>query len=708
MALSFLRAAGLTRLEQLLVAFLTGSGILSFAVFLLCAAHLALKGVFLALGVAAIYIGTRLRVPAPVAQRETFTAARILLCAPMLIFGLVYVINALAPEVSPDGSAYHLAFVARYSHWHGFRPITTNMYANMPQAMEMLFLFAYAFGRHSAAAMVHLTFLFALVLLMWTFAVRRGLALAGAAAASFVFLSPVFGVDASSAYNDAALAAAGFGCFFLVELWRESRSSSFLWLAGVSAGFAFGLKYTGIVVLAYAVFAVLMARPFRMRRANAAALLIPAILLIAPWLIRSAVVTRNPLSPFFNTWFPNRVIHVSFEQDYSRNFRRTNLNNPWTLPWALAWDGALGGSLGPVFLLLPLGLLCLRNDSGRRLWLAAVAFALLYPLNTGARFLMLSAPLMALLIANGVQRPVLLCALVAMDAVFAWPAVLQRIKAPTCWSLEEIPFRAAVRLEPEETFIRRRMPHYDMARFIEKTVPENRRVLALDPVAEAYTTKTVLVSYESAEGELERDMLLTPVAPALRPDRITRFTFPRQNVRSFRVVQVGASSGDIWSINELSAFLDGQALPRTANWKVRADPWPWETGMAFDGNLCTRWNSWRPMRPGYYFDVEFPAEQGMDRVDVRSTHDFQSQVKLALDLRDSAGAHTHLASPAVLAVSENTDLRRAAVQAVKQRGTDYLMAPNGNPWAAEFLEHQDQWGIHLVGAWGNARLYRLE
>ena len=44
-------------------------------------------------------------------------------------FGIVYLVNALAPEMSPDGSAYHLPFVARYLRAHGFERISQNLYA---------------------------------------------------------------------------------------------------------------------------------------------------------------------------------------------------------------------------------------------------------------------------------------------------------------------------------------------------------------------------------------------------------------------------------------------------------------------------------------------------------------------------------------------------------------------------------------------------
>ena len=44
-------------------------------------------------------------------------------------------------------------YVQRYVDQHGFGRIVTSMYANLPLGVEMLFLFAFSLGRHSAAAL---------------------------------------------------------------------------------------------------------------------------------------------------------------------------------------------------------------------------------------------------------------------------------------------------------------------------------------------------------------------------------------------------------------------------------------------------------------------------------------------------------------------------------------------------------------------------
>ncbi len=152
------------------VRLVTGAALLSAAVFACCAAGLAYPAVFLLLGLASAALGWRhARMPgkwAVAIDRRWW-----LLIGPFLI---LYLSNAMAPEISFDGSRYHLGLVARYLREHGFHPILDNFYAALSQGMEMLYLFAFAFGRHSAAAMVHLGFLLALAWQMIWWARRAG------------------------------------------------------------------------------------------------------------------------------------------------------------------------------------------------------------------------------------------------------------------------------------------------------------------------------------------------------------------------------------------------------------------------------------------------------------------------------------------------------------------------------------------------------
>ena len=121
------------------VRFVTGGAVLSLLVFLLCSAGIAYLQAFFVIGIAVIV--------SAIAQLWPGRPRWSWWLIPFAAYFVFYLANAMAPEVSPDGAGYHLGLVARYVREHGFVAITDNFYAAMPGGVEMLFLFAFAFGR---------------------------------------------------------------------------------------------------------------------------------------------------------------------------------------------------------------------------------------------------------------------------------------------------------------------------------------------------------------------------------------------------------------------------------------------------------------------------------------------------------------------------------------------------------------------------------
>ena len=297
--------------------------------------------------------------------------------------------NALAPEHSSDGMAYHLSEVLIYQQAHGFPRITTDIYANLSQAVEMLYLFAFEFGRHSAAALVHLAFFVVLVGLVLSYGRRMGRPGVGVAAALFTCTSPVMMRDGTTAYIDVALACVVFAVFYALQIWDETEDMRLLVLAGGLAGFGYGVKYTAILALPYAIGFV----AWRLRRRGQPVLRavtvigLAAAAMVVPWMAKDWIEVANPVYPFADRIFPNPYVHVSFVDEWRQSLSTYALPSKWEIPLAATVRGGLAGILGPVFLLTPLALLALRYKEGRRLLVAAAIFEATYFANIGTRFL---------------------------------------------------------------------------------------------------------------------------------------------------------------------------------------------------------------------------------------------------------------------------------------------------------------------------------
>ncbi len=692
----------LYRQEERAIAFLLGSAILSWLVFALAASHIVYKGTFLALGTVLIGYGLRKSVA------RSFPAlprAWIWCAAPVfLLFSLLYICHAMAPEMSPDGSAYHLGLVGRYYREHGFPTITTSIYASLSQGVEMLFLFAFAWGKHSAAALTHLVFLYALASLVLSYGRRFGFPLASAAASAFVFLSPVAGLDAASAYNDVAVAAVVFAVYYLLEIWDCERHQALLPAIGVLAGFAFAIKYTAFIALVYALAFVawkLWSNKPVMIRALAIVALVAAVW-ISPWLIKNAIVVGNPVSPFANRIFPNPYVYVAFEEGYREQMLNYELlKSYWDIPLELTVRGqALCGLLGPLFLLTPIALFTWRQKHGRRLMLAALVFGSIYATNIGTRFLLMALPPVALALALALARlPALLYLLVIGHAVLSWPEAIKLYAHPYAWRLDRIQWKAALRKESEDGFLTRKWPTYTTARMIDAVTPSKAVVYSFGQIPEAYTAREIMVSFQSAEGMRLRGILWSPIYRDMQPTRHLHFAFPEKRTRRVRLVQTAAGKPDHFAVHELRFFLRGRELPRAPDWRLQAWPNPWDVTDAFDASPVTRWSSWERLRPGMFIEVDFGREEALDRVVVESSPE-TGQSQMLVDIAPGV-------KPLEVEAPPPLGMRREAIEVLRSRGITHLLVNDTDFGGPDFFERRNDWGLTVLAERSGARLYAL-
>jgi len=707
--------APLCREEKIPLALITGAACLSLIVFLLGIAGLVYDSVFVAVGIGAVVLAAREKSwrcteecfpPLPVAWRVLFLVV-------FLVFGTLYFFHAMAPEISPDGSTYHLGLVSRYWREHGLFRITNNMYASLSQGIEMLYLFAFAFGRHSAAALVHFVFLVSLPLAMLSYGRRFGFEKAGVVGSLLFFVSPVVGLDGSTAYNDVAVTAVLFALFYLLRVWGECGRDGLLFPIGLLAGFGYASKYTAMMSVPFALGYVAW-KLHHDRKPLLKPLLVVAgcaFLMVAPWMVKNAVWVDNPVAPFFNSVFPNHYVHSSFEKMYMGNMRHgPGLENRLDIPLEVTVRGStLSGLLGPVFLLAPIALFALGSGEGRVLLLTALVFLATYPANIGTRFLLPALPYISLAMGLVLTRISLLApALVLAHAVLSWPAVMPLYCSPVAWRLHEVLWKEALRIVPEEEFFRRRFPAWTAARMIEENTPPGARVLTFSGVPEAYTTREILVVYQSAETEVLGDMWWMPMVPRMQPTTHRYFEFPARSLRKIRLVQTTAEAPQQWSVAEVRLFHDGNRVRRTGNWTPHARPNPWDAWRAFDNSLITRWRSWQALYDGMTLEADLGRPREIDTVVVDGPAEDWS-VRLRLEGAGTNGRWEPInAKRSKQITPPPPGLRRKVTEELKREGVGYLLVREGEFGAEDHRDRAREWGITPLGEADRFTLYRID
>jgi hypothetical protein len=701
------------RIEFALFSFLCGSAALSLMIFLLGTVHLVSHGVLQALALAlvagAVWFnrgrhGESLE-PLPRAWSRLFRLG-------FAGYGILYFFYALAPEVSPDGVAYHLEIVGHYARAHGLVPITTNMYASLSEGLEMLFLMAYTFGRHSAAAMVHYSFLLALPLLLVSYGRRFGFPAAGVFAGLAAFTCPLMGIDGISAYNDVALATVAFGVFYLLELWDRSRNSGLLPLVGLLAGFCYALKYTGAFVIPAAIAFVL----WRQARSGGAwfkgplTVAMSAMALVVPWMLKNWLWMGNPLAPFGNSWFPNPFVYISFEQLY-----RTVLA---TMPdgstrAAGLWDTLLAGRrspgiIGPLFVLAPLAFLALRRREVRLLLAAALVLLPGYLCNYGGRFLLPCVPFVAMALGLALSRfRSLPIALAVLQLIASLPGVVSLYAHPQTWRLGWPPVAAALRLEPEADFLARRLASYTATRRLDEVLPGVQTIYAGEAVAPAYTRHRILDSYTSAFNQGLSEILSAATVPAGTSLMESQYRFAPRAARRIRVVLANPGSSSQWCAAEIRVWNLGKELQRQSNWRLNARPNPWDVRLAFDNSYVTRWCTREPISAGMHVDIDFGAPVTLDMVTIEAGSGESPALRIeGLDERGGWAVFSEKVQPEPL--RKVTGLRRAAMQEFKARGVPFLLVRDTREDAEDLYRNKKFWGITELFETAGYRLYRID
>ena len=700
--------AQLKRPERLPLSFVLGASLLHLIVFALLALKIAYRPVLiavlpLAIG-AAIWRGSW-RVKGDAVEPLSLPL-KLVYGVPFAFFTVLYFCHAWAPESSPDGSSYHLGLVARYLRVHGFEQVVTNMYANLSAGVEMLFVPAFAIGKHSSAALVHYVFLIALAMMMFAYGRRIGKSWTGAMGALLVYASPVVGLAGTSAYNDCGVAAIAFAVFYWLEIWDEFREPRLLIPIGLLAGYCYAAKYTAFVMAIYA-FGFVVWKSRRIKPAFVVAACAAAMIL--PWMAKDWIYAANPVAPFFNKVFRNHFRRVIAEQEYNDYLSHYSVENKWTLPLEVTVRGEkTTGLIGPIFLLAPLALLALRFREGRRLLLPGLVLLLPYFSNVGTRFLIPCLPFFSLAMGLAVPWPAVLAAIMLVHAWASWPSHIPKYSSPYAWRLDRILWKQATRKIPQDRYLLQNFPPYGIARMIDETVPPGVRVLAVNGVADAYTSHEVLVSFQAAFNDDLADIMDSGWDDIRQPLRRRTFKFPARSAQRIRVLQTGVGAPlEEFKATELRYFSNGVELPRDPEWRLKAWPNPWDVQMAFDNSPATRWRSWEVAFPGMYIETNFGKYQLVDEVRLDTSFDYQN-IRLEVDVMDRSGEWVKAASdPHDDALPAPVAIRRYASRELHERGIDYVLM-NDTDWGADDMrEDPESWGFQEIAKGFGARIYKV-
>jgi len=426
-------------------------------------------------------------------------------------------------------------------------------------------------------------------------------------------------------------------------------------------------------------------------------------------MLRALIRTGNPVAPFFNAWFPNPYFYPLTEGQYHTQVRSYGTNSLGEAVVDLLFHGAkVHGLIGPVFVLLPLALLGIRRPAVRKLLAGGALLSGLWLLNHGARFVMPALPLLSLALA--VVLPARVAQVVVLvHALLSWPHAL-RLNMPGEGSLlAGIPWKAALRIESEDAYLRRVSFDYNVALMLEQHVPRGAKVLDLFGAPEAYLRSRLVGQYQSAEGVRASEALRLAWRPEPGMLYFYDARWPVQGLTAVRIA-LAENGATPWSVQEVQLMRNGEAVRAGPGWEVDAEPNIWESNLAADRNLLTAWSTRQPMRPGDWWQVDFQKPELLDSLRVLSPW-AQRPKRFEVLGRTTDGFWRKLADTAHGAPHIPMNLRFAATRTLARWGIRHILTMTGpagfGPVGASMLDAPHDWGLELLGCHEQVCLFKV-
>jgi len=475
-----------------------------------------------------------------------------------------------------DGLAYHLAVPKIYLSHHGIMPLPWMSHSNFPFALEMLYTLGLALHGQALARLFHFGcgVLLCIAIGCWANA-AFGKGVGRLAAAIFASV-PLVCWEATVAYNELALAL--FCTLSIWAWWKKNEDSKTGWtiLSGIFAGLALATKMlAGFLVIFFAAATVWMALLLLWQKMKSktqptyslpnlflmlAVWLVPAMVVAAPWYVKSYLSTGNPVYPFFYGFFDGRYWSAELANQYSQSQAAFGMGHgiqwllalPWTLtmyghkfldrPGQLIFYNMVIAVLGPLFLMsLPLMLWGMRKNPLVRFLLAYCGAALIAWFFLSAqtiRYILPVVPALAIAAAAALiwiqRRKDWFASLVSASI---WCELSLGLAA--CMLLVVPNLLVAWGMEPQDDYLTRTLNIYPICKQVNTTLPPQAKLMLLGDTRGFYLNREYiwglghhnLISPSETTSAQSLDKALTGL-------EVTHILLPQDLLQAFKSSQV--------------------------------------------------------------------------------------------------------------------------------------------------------------------------
>jgi 4-amino-4-deoxy-L-arabinose transferase-like glycosyltransferase len=414
------------------------------------------------------------------------------------VIGAIDAAGALTPELANDSVNHHLAIAASFAQRASLAPgdETQVYYWQLP--VQALYAGLTAVSNAAAAKVLHLFFgVLACASIGIAASHFGGSRRTGLLAALLFAVTSVVSWLATTAYLDLGHVFFFVTATLAVCRWLETRQLRWLGIAGLCSGVAIPSRLAnGVVVLAtLAAIAVRERESVRRILRASVAYGIPTLLAWSPWLIRSWVLSGNPVFPWMNNVFRSPLVEPLSVFAGIQFGVGNDIGSLLGVPFALTFQPEKFVELGEAgrhyLALAPALLLLARRPLAAPLAFIAWTFTLFsvlwfYFLLQNLRYLLPALALFPLLLAVAVGRirlePLRVSAQSAVVAIAAFSIILSSQAASAAWlraqSGQGLPYRLVLGLETADDFLAGRVGGFLALGYANQTYHGRARIWA--------------------------------------------------------------------------------------------------------------------------------------------------------------------------------------------------------------------------------------
>lgn len=453
--------------------------------------------------------------------------------AVLTIAGLfVCLLLTLAPETGKDALIYHLAVPKLFLKQGGFYFIPGNIFSNYPLLNEMLFTAGLFIRGEIVAKGMHFIALLFVMLGIFQFSRLKAIGNSYPWLSMLIFLSiPSVFLTAPMAYIDLFFTYYAIGALYAYLKWADQSKRAWLILCGLFSGLALASKYNGLFLpfLGCLGFFWVSHNKQEQWRDSLRNVVLYAVVTIAaglPFYLKNAVLSGNPLYPFFYSVFGGQGWDAKQAQLYDLLIWRLGMGREWIdyllLPWNLSFRAEMDsikfdGILGPVFILSLPFLFAIRNIPVqiRAILIFTASMFVFWTFSAQqVRYLFPILPLLSVLTGWILTRAKIRSLLFIILIALTGGSLIYNGLSTTNYLCQTKPLGAAIGLEDRESYLGRRIPSYAMFRYINQTLPEQSKIFFVymknkgflcdrdfysDSMFESYTLQKILSQSPSPE-----------------------------------------------------------------------------------------------------------------------------------------------------------------------------------------------------------------